>query len=130
MEAWITEKKTGDLASWISPSEVETHHKIINGGGYTGPLNWYKQGMAGVTHAAEAKLNPDYASTRFAVPTLLIACENDMICRPMVQEHGMKDFFDDLTVKSLKTSHWVMIEQPKEMWEILQSWVEEQGKKA
>jgi pimeloyl-ACP methyl ester carboxylesterase len=81
--------------------------------------------MAGLTHASESKINPLYPTTVFATPTLLIGCNHDIICVPAFQEAGMKDFFQDLTVKSLDSSHWVMIEKPKEMWEIVQSWIEE-----
>jgi hypothetical protein len=51
-----------------------------------------------------------------------------MICRPAIQEAGMKEFFEDLTIKSLSSSHWIMIEQPKEFWEILHPWIEEKRK--
>jgi hypothetical protein len=40
MEAWIKEKKTTELASWVKQSELETHAKILREGGYIGPLNW------------------------------------------------------------------------------------------
>lgn len=130
MEAWIKEKKVTELASWVNQSELETHDKIMKAGGMTGPLNWYKQAMAGVTHNSEAKINPKYPATKFTIPTLFVGCENDMIGRPDIQAARMKDPFEDLTVKTLNTSHWVMIEQPKELWEILQAWIEEKGKTA
>ena len=128
MEAWIKEKKTTELASWVKQSELETHGQIMKTGGMTGPLNWYKQAMAGVTHASEAKINPNYPATTFTVPTLFVGCEQDVICRPAIQAAGMKDFFEDLTIKSLNSSHWIMIEQPKELWEILHPWIEEKRK--
>jgi soluble epoxide hydrolase/lipid-phosphate phosphatase len=128
MEAWIKAKKVTELAPWVKQSELETHGKIIKPGGMTGPLNWYKQAMAGVTHTSEAKVNANYAATKFSLPALFIGCERDMICIPALQEAPMKDFFEDLTVKSLDTSHWIMIEKPKEMWEIVQGWIEEKGK--
>jgi soluble epoxide hydrolase/lipid-phosphate phosphatase len=127
-EAWHEEKKITELAPWIKQSELETHGKIIKPGGMTGPLNWYKQAMAGITHASEAKINPDYAATKFTIPTLFVGCQKDMICVPALQEAGMKELFENLTVKSLDTSHWIMIEEPKEMWEIVQAWIEEKGK--
>jgi soluble epoxide hydrolase / lipid-phosphate phosphatase len=130
MKAWIKEKKTTELAPWLTQSELETHSAILKSGGMTGPLNWYKQAMAGITHASEARINPNYPTTRFTIPTLFVGCEQDMICIPAMQVAGMKDFFDDLTFKTLNCSHWVLIEQPKELWEIVQPWIEEKGKKA
>lgn len=28
------------VASWVSPEEIETHHKILASGGYTAPTYW------------------------------------------------------------------------------------------
>ncbi len=128
MEAWFAEKKTTELAPWLTPTELETHGKIMKIGGLTGPLNWYKQAMAGITHASEARISgPEYAAKRFEIPTLFVGSKQDMIGIPALQEAGMKDFFDDLTIKSVDASHWIMIEKPKEMWEIVHAWIEEKG---
>ena len=81
--------------------------------------------MRGLTHTSEVKINPSYPTTVFATPALLIGCNHDMICVPAFQEAGMKDFFQDLTVKSLDSSHWIMIEKPKEMWAIMDAWIRE-----
>jgi soluble epoxide hydrolase/lipid-phosphate phosphatase len=129
MDAWLAEKKTTEVAPWLTPIELETYRKIMKIGGFTGPLNWYKQAMAGVTHTSEMRISgSEYAAKKFEVPTLFVGCSQDMICIPALQEAGMKDFFSDLTVKSVDASHWVMIEKPKEMWEIVQEWIEEKGK--
>lgn len=130
MEEWVKANKKTELAPWVKQSELETHDKVLKSGGFTGPLNWYKQGIAGVTHASEVKINPDYAATIFSTPTLFVGCEKDMICLPAIQVVRMKDFFEDLTVKNLDSSHWVMIEKPKELWEIIQAFIEEKGKTA
>lgn len=60
-EVWFKEEKTSEIASWVSQKDLETHGKILQSGGFTGPLNWYKQAMAGITHASEARISPDYA---------------------------------------------------------------------
>jgi soluble epoxide hydrolase/lipid-phosphate phosphatase len=130
MEEWIKERKTTKLAPWVKQTELDTHDKILKAGGYTGPLNWYKQGMAGVTHASELKISPEYESIKITTPTLFVGCEKDMVCLPAFQLARMKDFIQDLTVKSLESSHWVMIEKPKEMWEFVQGWIEEKGNTA
>ena len=100
----------------------------MQAGGYTGPLNWYKQAMAGVTHASEKKLNPNYPETKFEIPTLFIGCEKDAICVPAIQEHGFQGLFGDLTYKVVGAGHWLMLEKPEETWEILRGWIEEKEK--
>src|SRR4051812_40062038 len=112
MESWLRGNKIGELAPWIKKDELETHDKILRSGGFTGPLNWYRQVMRGITHESELKINPDYANAKFDIPTLFVGTEGDMICIPAIQEAGMKDSFTNLTVKSLDTSHWCMIEKP------------------
>lgn len=124
-EAWFNEGKTSEIASWVSQEDLETHGKILQSGGLTGPLNWYKQAMAGITHASEARISPDYATTNFTTPTLYIGCANDPVCLPDVQVAGMKDNFSDFTVKMLNTGHWCMIEKPEELWELTHNWIEE-----
>ena len=130
IEAWYAEKKTTELAPWLPLEELEMHGKILTMGGFTGPLNWYKQAMAGITHASETRISPDYAATKFTIPTLFLGCTMDTICVPVMQVAGMKDFFSDLTIKELDASHWCMIEKPKETWDIIHEFIEEKGKKA
>jgi pimeloyl-ACP methyl ester carboxylesterase len=124
IEDWLRNNKTTKLASWITPAEVSTHSKILATGGYNGPLNYYKQGMAGISHASELKINPQYATTRFSIPTLFVGSNEDVICVPAFQFATMRDFFDRLTVKDLDTGHWCMLEKPKELWEIMEGWIE------
>jgi len=127
IEDWLHNNKTTTLASWITPEEVSTHSRILSAGGYTGPLNYYKQGMAGISHSSELKVNPEYATARFSIPTLFVGSNQDVICVPAFQVATMKDFFDDLTVKFLDTGHWCMLEKPKEVWAVMQGWIERSG---
>jgi soluble epoxide hydrolase/lipid-phosphate phosphatase len=123
-EAWLRANKIGKLAPWVKKDELETHLNILKAGGYTGPLNWYRQAMAGITHESELKINKDYAAAKFDIPTLFVGTAQDVIGVPAVQEAGMKDHFTNLTVKSIDTSHWLMIEKPEETWKILTEWIE------
>ena len=38
---WIKEGKKTKLAPWMTQDQFETHGKIMQKGGFTGPLNWY-----------------------------------------------------------------------------------------
>lgn len=130
IEEWVKANKKTELAPWVNQSELDTHIQVLKSGGFTGPLNWYKQSIAGVTHHSEAKLNSGYASKVFSTPTLFVGSEKDNICLPALQLVRMKDFFEDLTVKSLDSSHWIMLEKPTEVWEIVQAFIEEKGQAA
>jgi pimeloyl-ACP methyl ester carboxylesterase len=126
-EAWIRAKKTTELAPWFAP-DYDTHVKILKKTGYTGPLNWYKQVMAGVTFASEKRINPDHAATKFDIPALYIGCTKDYVCIPAFQEAGMKDSFSDFTSKSLDAGHWCMSEKPQETWDTIVEFIEEKQK--
>jgi soluble epoxide hydrolase/lipid-phosphate phosphatase len=88
LEAWIKEKKTTELAPWFAP-DYETHVKILKRSGYAGPLNWYKQVMAGITFASEARDDPDHTTTKFDIPALYIGCAQDYICIPASRDEGL-----------------------------------------
>ena len=127
-EAWFRDRKTTTLAPWATAQELAMHGQIMKKGGFTGPLNWYKQAMAGITHGSETKIKPGYAETKFAVPTLFVGCEKDVICIPQFQVAGMQGLFEDLTCRSLEAGHWCMLERPGELWEIIHGWIEEKRK--
>lgn len=128
LEAWLKENKTTDLAPWMTTEEIQKHAQILKAGGYTGPLNWYKQAMAGITHASELKMNPSYKKTVIDTPTLFIGTAKDVICIPALQEAAMKSAFTNLTVETLDTGHWVMLEKPKEMWDVLSGFIDKNTK--
>lgn len=94
-------------ADWISPEELEMHHRILKGG-YTGVFNWYKAGF----HLDPAKedLVLTAEDKKVTVPTLLILTEKDYAIITDLQLQATKAVAQDLTVERLDTGHWAMLE--------------------
>jgi soluble epoxide hydrolase/lipid-phosphate phosphatase len=41
LRRWLEADKKSSKAGYITDEEWATHNRIMLGGGYTGPLNWY-----------------------------------------------------------------------------------------
>lgn len=108
--AWLTARKTAPLPPWLKTSDLETRSKILSQGGFTGPLNWYKQAMDPFNDedakAAVVKGIPEK-------PVLFIG-DSRQAAMPMEMMEGMtRQGCNNLTVKKLNTTHWMMLEDPQ-----------------
>lgn len=127
MRSWFTEGKTSPLPPWISNDEMEIHKKILSSknGGHGPSLNWYRAQMANLNTEDEEEIPPE----RFLIRqrTLLITCGKDILAIPAMQEAAMRPFVKDLKVEKVETGHWLQLEKPEEVNEILKKFFEEDG---
>ena len=77
--------------------------------------------MAGVTAKSEANVTEEQKIIK--TPTLFIAAERDVICVPEFMQAGMKPFVQDLTIESVNTGHWCMLEKPDETWAFVDKFI-------
>ena len=110
---YFTTGKTGPLADWISPEEMDMTEKILAVGGYTPTLMWYKQQIANLNVPDEESITEE--QKHIQQPTLLVTCSKDAIAVPKMQEDGTRPFAKDLTVKEIDSGHFVMWEKSDEL---------------
>ena len=121
---WFEEGKAVPTVSWISSEELTIHDQIFSPskGGYGPALNWYRAQIANVNSEDEAHLAS--GDLQFERPTLLVTCSRDPIAVPDMMEKTTKQYAKNLQVKQLETGHWVQLEQPAKVNEIIQEFVE------
>lgn len=114
---WLSQAKRCPRASFLTEDDIETLRKLINEG-MQSKLNWYCAAIDDVDWEDEKNLDPNLTCS-----VLFIAGEKDFICVPaLFQEQGK--FITKLEVEQLDTSHWIMEEKPKEVNQIIESWVD------
>ena len=57
------------------------------------------------------------------MPALFIPSLGDITVLPRYYEVDMRASFDDLEIKALNTSHWVLLEDPQGVNRILEGWL-------
>ncbi|KAF2875357.1 Alpha/Beta hydrolase protein [Massariosphaeria phaeospora] len=124
---WVTAGRTMALPAWLTAEERDVHDKILLEGGYTGPLNWYKAVIRGIHGDDDSQIPPE----RFvvSVPAVFVPGELDAISRPELAlraaEQGRQGgYLTDVEVKIMPgTGHWLPLEKPDEIREILEEMV-------
>ena len=121
---WFEEGRVGPLAPWLSSEEVQTHSKIFapENGGYGPPLNWYKAQIRLFNDADEASLPAERSFIE--EPTLLVTCSKDPVGAPAVAEAATRPFVKNLQVKQIDTGHWLQLEKPDEVNQMLKDFFE------
>lgn len=122
--SWFEEGKVIPTASWISSEELAIHDRIFNpsNGGYGPAMNWYKAQIANLNSEDETQLASE--DSQFDQPTLLVTCSRDPVAVANMQEETTKQYAKNLRIKQLETGHWVQLEQPSKVNEIIQEFVE------
>jgi soluble epoxide hydrolase / lipid-phosphate phosphatase len=77
--------------------------------------------MAGITAKTESNVTDE--QKKIKTPTLFIGAERDVICMPAMQETSMKPWMEDLTVESVYTGHWCMLEKPDDTWALVDKFI-------
>ncbi|KAB8659323.1 hypothetical protein FH972_026212 [Carpinus fangiana] len=121
LDAWLKTGGTLPTYEWLSKEEMEIHAEILLGGGYTGPLNWYKQSMRGMNLEDEKGI-PENAR-KLEVPTLFVACGRDVINNPILMLKMCDGWVRDLRVKVIDAGHWIILEAPTELAEVLKAFI-------
>ena len=107
--AWIETGKTAPLPSWFSEEMKQRRDKIFAQGGFTGPLNWYKQMMHGVNKEDEAQVREELKQIN-NVPVLFIGDEQEGMMPSEILEQRMVQTCKDLRIARVKAGHWAMWE--------------------
>lgn len=120
---WTESGKVTPLPSWLPKEENDMHTQILQKGGWTGPLNYYKQAMAGVTAASEQGVPSEQNFIR--KPSFYIGASKDYICleamhRPSTEKWAKGGF----ETVSIDAGHWVHLEKRKEFDDALSAWLE------
>ncbi len=100
----------------LSQKEEKVYVDAFTAGGFTGPINWYRNW----THNWESTANVDQT---VRVPSLFIGAVDDVIISPQ-QIDAMHPFVPDLEVHMLENcGHWSQQEKPGDVNSILIDWL-------
>jgi len=100
----------------LSQKEEKVYVDAFTAGGFTGPINWYRNW----THNWESTANVDQT---VRVPSLFIGAVDDVIISPQ-QIDAMRPFVPDLEVHMLENcGHWSQQEKPGDVNSILIDWL-------
>ena len=100
----------------LTPAELDTYADAFAAGGFTGPINWYRN------------FRHNWKSTRgvaqkVRVPTLFIGAEDEIVVN-RGQIEAMKPYVDDLEIVMLADcGHWSQQEKPAEVNAVLLDWM-------
>ncbi|KAF2441263.1 alpha/beta-hydrolase [Karstenula rhodostoma CBS 690.94] len=123
LRKWLDADKKSSKPGYITDGEWSTHDSIMLGGGYTGPLNWYRAAMAGLNRSPT--LNTARQSINKRV--IFISGADDAVGRPELAEQtantGRKSGLlpDVETFVVPNAGHWLQIEQSFRVSTILKS---------
>ncbi|KAF5648010.1 epoxide hydrolase [Fusarium sp. NRRL 52700] len=126
LRSWLTKGKTTELPAYLT-SEDHKHYEHAfskERGGYGPAINWYRAGLRNINEEDERKIAA--AAHTLTHPTLLIASTN-IITTAMNIPEQMRPFVPDLTVEKVAGGHWIQLEKPDEVNEILDKFVSKVG---
>ncbi|CCT74996.1 related to epoxide hydrolase [Fusarium fujikuroi IMI 58289] len=126
LRSWLTDGKTTKLPAYLT-SEDHKHYEHAfskEKGGYRPAINWYRAGLRNINEEDEQKITT--AAHILTHPTLLIASTNVITAAMNIPEQ-MCPFVPDLTVEQITGGHWLQLEKPDEVNEILDKFVEKVG---
>ncbi|KAF5560454.1 epoxide hydrolase [Fusarium phyllophilum] len=126
LRSWLTEGKTTELPAYLT-SEDHKHYEHAfakEKGGYGAAINWYRAGLRNINEEDERNITAD--AHVLTHPTLLIASTNVITAAMNIPEQ-MRPFVPDLTVEQVAGGHWLQLEKPDEVNEILDKFVAKVG---
>ena len=101
----------------LTPDELKYYADAFSAGGFTGPINWYRNW----THNWKSTKKVDQT---VRVPSLFVGARDDAIISNK-QIEAMKPHVADLEVQIIDDcGHWTQQEKPQELNEILLDWLE------
>lgn len=100
----------------LSPEELDVYATAFAGGGFTGPINWYRN------WARNWKSTKGVDQT-VRVPALFVGADGDIIISRK-QIEAMKPHVEDLEIRMIENcGHWTQQEQPDELNRIMLDWL-------
>ncbi|KAF4483440.1 epoxide hydrolase [Fusarium agapanthi] len=117
LRSWLTEGRTTELPYLTSEDHKHYEHAFSKEkSGYGPAINWYRAGLRNINEEDERKITT--AAHALTHPTLLIASTNVITAAMNIPEQ-MCPFVPDLTVEQVAGGHWLQLEKPDEVNEIL-----------
>jgi pimeloyl-ACP methyl ester carboxylesterase len=102
----------------LTPEELAVFVQAFQAGGFTGPINWYRNFTRNWARAESLPTRID------GVPCLMITAELDAVLPPSAAEH-MPGFIGDLETKLVRGSgHWTQQEKPAEVNRLILDWLD------
>jgi pimeloyl-ACP methyl ester carboxylesterase len=114
IQAMDNEHPPGDAL--LSDAELEVYASAFGKGGFTGPINWYRNW----THNWKTTKGVDQV---VRVPALFVAAADDIIISSK-QIEAMKPFVEDLEIETIEQcGHWTQQEKPAELNRLILGWL-------
>ena len=102
----------------LSAAELAAFVQAFEAGGFTGPINWYRNFTRNWVAAESLPSRID------DIPCLMITAELDAVLRPDMAAH-MAGFINDLETHMVKGSgHWTQQEKPEEVNALILGWLD------
>lgn len=100
----------------LTESELKVFVDAYRDGGFTGPINWYRNWSHNWRSTAEVE-------QQVRIPTLFVGAVDDVLISPR-QIENMKPHITDLETHVIKNcGHWTQQERPKELNQIMLDWL-------
>lgn len=112
----------GELAgeALLTPDEARVYIEAFGAGGFTPPINWYRNWSENWAVTA-------HVEQRICVPSLFIGAVDDVIIAP-AQIDAMRPCVEDLQIAMLyDCGHWSQQERPREINALLLDWLARHG---
>ncbi|KAM0076137.1 hypothetical protein ACKRZS_011831 [Fusarium odoratissimum] len=122
LRSWLTEGKTTKLPAHLTSEDRKHYEQAFSKekGGYGPAINWYRASLRNINEEDERKITT--AAHVLTHPTLLIASTNVITATMNIPEQ-MLPFVPDLIVEQVAGGHWLQLEKPDEVNEILEKFV-------
>jgi pimeloyl-ACP methyl ester carboxylesterase len=113
----LLDKAEPDGEPLLSRDELEVYAEAFAAGGFTGPINWYRN----FSHNWKAARRIGQV---VRVPTLFVGAANDVVVSPR-QIEAMKPSVIDLEIHMIEDcGHWTQQEKPGELNAVMIEWLE------
>ncbi|WZH49670.1 AB hydrolase-1 domain-containing protein [Fusarium acuminatum] len=122
LRSWLTEDKTTKLPAYLTLEDHKHYEHAFSKekGGYGPAINWYRAGLRNINEGDERKIPT--AAHVLTHPTILIASTNVITAAMNIPEQ-MLPFAPGLSVAQVAGGHWLQLEKPDEVNEILDRFV-------
>ncbi len=102
----------------LTPEELKVFADAFGAGGFTGPINWYRNFTRNWERAESLPTRID------GIPCLMITAELDAVLPPSAAEHMPSVIGDLETTLVLGSGHWTQQEKPGEVNRLMLDWLE------
>jgi soluble epoxide hydrolase/lipid-phosphate phosphatase len=109
-------------SGFLKGEELDIYVDAISRHGVRGGWNWYRTRRMNFEDEVEIARKGEF---RYELPALFIPSLKDTTVLPKYYEEEMRASFDDLTIEPLNASHWLLLEDPQGVNEIVGKWLGE-----